>query len=139
MPQSKRSQRITISKSTKKLKPNRGLELKQELVKKNRSRLDQCSNLFVLRLYNERTDKLQTVRAHFPPSESSYFYFGKNRVRDATVTVPHRLIVTIDNRSTGHRSEPKTVPPKTGLNREPFHRKLVQTGPNRKPFNRKPV
>jgi mRNA turnover protein 4 len=80
MPKSKRSQRITISKSSKKLKANRGLELKQELVKKIRSRLDDCSNLFVVRLYNERTDKLQTVRAHFPPSESSYFFFGKNRV-----------------------------------------------------------
>ena len=33
-----------------------------------------------IRLYNERTDKLQAVRAHFPPSESSYFFFGKNRV-----------------------------------------------------------
>ncbi|CAF0803324.1 unnamed protein product [Rotaria sordida] len=80
MPKSKRSQRITISKSSKKLKTNRGLELKQELVKKIRSRLDQCSNLFVIRLYNERTEKLQIVRQHFPPSESSYFFFGKNRV-----------------------------------------------------------
>jgi mRNA turnover protein 4 len=80
MPKSKRSQRITISKSSKKLKANRGLELKQELVKKIRSRLDDCSNLFVIRLYNERTDKLQIVRSHFPPSESSYFFFGKNRV-----------------------------------------------------------
>jgi len=80
MPKSKRSQRITISKSSKKLKANRGLELKQELVKKIRSRLDDCSNLFVIRLFNERTDKLQTVRSHFPPSESSYFFFGKNRV-----------------------------------------------------------
>lgn len=80
MPKSKRSQRVTISKSSKKLKTNRGLELKQELVKKIRSRLDECSNIFVIRLYNERTDKLQTVRAHFPPSESSYFFFGKNRV-----------------------------------------------------------
>jgi len=80
MPKSKRSQRVTISKSSKKLKTNRGLELKQELVKKIRSRLDECSHLFVVRLYNERTDKLQTVRAHFPPSESSYFFFGKNRV-----------------------------------------------------------
>ncbi|CAF4533883.1 unnamed protein product [Rotaria sp. Silwood2] len=80
MPKSKRSQRVTISKSSKKLKTNRGLELKQELVKKIRSRLDQCSHLFVVRLYNERTEKLQIVRAHFPPSESSYFLFGKNRV-----------------------------------------------------------
>lgn len=80
MPKSKRAQRITISKASKKLKTNRGLELKQELVKKIRSRLDDCSNLFVIRLYNERTDKLQAVRAHFPPSESSYFFFGKNRV-----------------------------------------------------------
>jgi len=70
----------TISKSSKKLKGNRGLELKQELVKKIRSRLDGCSHLFVVRLYNERTDKLQIVRAHFPTSESSYFFFGKNRV-----------------------------------------------------------
>jgi len=62
------------------LKQNRGLELKQELVKKIRSRLDSCSHLFVLRLYNERNDKLQAVRAHFPTSESSYFFFGKNRV-----------------------------------------------------------
>ena len=80
MPKSKRAQRITISKSSKKLKANRGLELKQELVKKIRSRLDECSHIFVVRLYNERTDKLQTVRAHFPRSESSYFFFGKNRV-----------------------------------------------------------
>ncbi|CAF0991341.1 unnamed protein product [Adineta steineri] len=80
MPKSKRAQRITIAKSSKKLKTNRGLELKQELVKKIRTRLDDCSHLFVVRLYNERTDKLQTVRAHFPPSESSYFFFGKNRV-----------------------------------------------------------
>ncbi|CAF3202102.1 unnamed protein product [Rotaria socialis] len=80
MPKSKRSQRITISKSSKKLKANRGLELKQELVKKIRSRFDECSHLFVVRLYNERTEKLQTVRAHFPPSESSFFFFGKNRV-----------------------------------------------------------
>jgi len=81
MPKSKRSQRVTISKSSKKkLKGNRGLELKQELVKKIRSRVDECSHLFVIRLYNERTDKLQTVRSHFPPSESSYFFFGKNRV-----------------------------------------------------------
>jgi len=80
MPKSKRSQRITIAKSSKKLKKNRGLELKQELVKKIRSRLDECEHLFVIRLYNERTDKLQTVRAHFPPSKSSYFFFGKNRV-----------------------------------------------------------
>ncbi len=43
----------------KKLKANRALELKQELVQKIRSRLDECSNLFVIRLYNERTDKLQ--------------------------------------------------------------------------------
>jgi len=69
-----------ISKSSKKLKANRGLELKQELVKKIRSHLDECSNIFVIRLYNERTDKLQTVRAHFPRSESSFFFFGKNRV-----------------------------------------------------------
>ncbi|UJR34296.1 hypothetical protein I4U23_021700 [Adineta vaga] len=80
MPKSKRAQRITISKSSKKLKANRGLELKQDLVKKIRTRLDECSHLFVVRLYNERTDKLQTVRAHFPRSESSYFFFGKNRV-----------------------------------------------------------
>ena len=80
MPKSKRLQRIAISKSSKKLKGNRGLELKQQLVKKIRSRLDNCSNLFVIRLYNERTDKLQAVRSHFPPSESSYFFFGKNRV-----------------------------------------------------------
>jgi len=80
MPKSKRAQRITISKSSKKLKANRGLELKQELVKKIRSRLDECSHLFVVRLFNERTDKLQAVRAHFPRSESSYFFFGKNRV-----------------------------------------------------------
>ena len=80
MPKSKRAQRITISKSSKKLKSNRGLELKQELVKKIRSRLDECSNLFILRVYNERTDKLQAVRLHFPPSESSFFFFGKNRV-----------------------------------------------------------
>ncbi|CAF1226942.1 unnamed protein product [Adineta ricciae] len=80
MPKSKRAQRVTISKSSKKLKANRGLELKQELVKKIRTRLDECSHLFVVRLYNERTDKLQTVRAHFPRSESSYFFFGKNRV-----------------------------------------------------------
>ena len=77
MPKSKRSQRITVSKSSKKLKGNRGLELKQLLVKRIRSRLDDCSNLFVIRLYNERTDKLQAVRTHFPPSESSYFFFGK--------------------------------------------------------------
>lgn len=80
MPKSKRAQRITISKSSKKLKTNRSLELKQELVKKIRSRLDECSQLFVIRTYNERTEKLQAVRAHFPPSESSYFFFGKNRV-----------------------------------------------------------
>jgi len=80
MPKSKRAQRVTITKSSKKLKQNRGLELKQELVKKIRTRLDSCSHLFVLRLYNERNDKLQAVRAHFPPSESSYFFFGKNRV-----------------------------------------------------------
>ena len=80
MPKSKRLQRIALSKSSKKLKGNRGLELKQELVKKIRKRLDDCSNLFVIRLYNERTDKLQAVRSHFPPSESSYFFFGKNRV-----------------------------------------------------------
>ena len=80
MPKSKRLQRIAISKSSKRLKGNRGLELKQQLVKKIRSRLDHCTNLFVIRLYNERTDKLQVVRAHFPPSESSYFFFGKNRV-----------------------------------------------------------
>jgi len=80
MPKSKRSQRITISKSSKKLKGNRSLELKQELVKKIRSRLDECSNLFVIRLYNERTDKLQTVRSYFPPSKSPYFFFGKNRI-----------------------------------------------------------
>ena len=80
MPKSKRSQRVALSKSSKKLKGNRGLELKQELVKKIRTRLDECTNLFVIRLFNERTDKLQTVRSHFPPSESSYFFFGKNRV-----------------------------------------------------------
>lgn len=80
MPKSKRAQRITLSKSSKKLKANRGLELKQDLVKKIRSKLDECTNLFVLRVYNERTDKLQSVRLHFPPSESSYFFFGKNRV-----------------------------------------------------------
>jgi len=80
MPKSKRLQRITLSKSSKKLKKNRGLELKQDLVKKIRSSLDECTNLFVIRLYNERTDKLQAVRAHFPRSESSYFFFGKNRV-----------------------------------------------------------
>jgi len=80
MPKSKRAQRVTISKSSKKLKQRRGLESKQELVKRIRSRLDTCSNLFILRLYNERNDKLQSVRAHFPPSESSYFFFGKNRV-----------------------------------------------------------
>ncbi|CAF4550314.1 unnamed protein product [Rotaria magnacalcarata] len=62
----------------KKFKSNRDLELKQELVKKIRSRLYECSHLFVVLLYNERTDKLQTVRAHFSPSESSYFFFGKN-------------------------------------------------------------
>lgn len=80
MPKSKRAQRVTISKGSKKLKTNRGLQLKQELVKKIRSRLDEKLNIFVVRLYNERTDKLQSVRAHFPPSESSYFFFGKNRV-----------------------------------------------------------
>ena len=80
MPKSKRAQRVTISKSSKKSKTNRGLQLKQDLVKKIRSRLDQTLNVFVLRLFNERTDKLQSVRGHFPPSESSYFFFGKNRV-----------------------------------------------------------
>ena len=80
MPKSKRSQRVTISKSSKKLKQNRGLELKQDLVKKIRCRLDQCSNVFLLRVYNERTEKLQIVRNHFPRCESSFFFFGKNRV-----------------------------------------------------------
>lgn len=80
MPKSKRLQRIALSKSSKKLKGNRGLQLKQELVKKIRSSLDECTNLFVIRLYNERTDKLQSVRARFPRSQSSYFFFGKNRV-----------------------------------------------------------
>ncbi|CAF3433477.1 unnamed protein product, partial [Rotaria socialis] len=53
----------------KKLKSNRDLELKQELVKNTRSHLYECSHLFVVLLYNEHTDKLQTVRAHFAPSE----------------------------------------------------------------------
>ena len=54
--------------------------LKQKFVRKIRSCLDHCTNIFVIRLYNERTDKLQAIRAHFPPSESSYFFFGKNHV-----------------------------------------------------------
>jgi len=61
MPKSKRLQRITLSKSSKKLKKNRGLELKQDLVKKIRSSLDECTNLFVIRLYNERTSTFPTI------------------------------------------------------------------------------
>lgn len=36
--------------------------------------------MFLPRFFNERTEKLQTVRNPFPRSESSFFFFGKNRV-----------------------------------------------------------
>ncbi|CAF2065605.1 unnamed protein product [Rotaria magnacalcarata] len=82
----------------KKSKSNRDLELKQELVKKIRSRLYECSHLFVVLLYNERTDKLQTVRAHFAPSESSYFFFGKNHEIEDYARAGNRVkeTVTVD-------------------------------------------
>ncbi|CAF3522484.1 unnamed protein product, partial [Rotaria socialis] len=85
-------------KTFKKLKSNRDLELKQELVKKIRSRLYECSHLFVVLLFNERTDKLQTVRAHFAPSESSYFFFGKNHEIEDYARAGNRVkeTVTVD-------------------------------------------
>ncbi|CAF4885986.1 unnamed protein product [Rotaria socialis] len=81
-----------------KLKSNRDLELEQELVKTNCSHLYECSHLFVVLLYNERTDKLQAVRAHFAPSESSYFFFGKNHEIEDYARAGNRVkeTVTVD-------------------------------------------
>jgi len=73
MPKSKRDQRLTLTKTKRK----RGVELKQQLVSKIHSNLDKYSSLYVLKIYNERNEKLHYIRQHLSDSQ---FFFGKNCV-----------------------------------------------------------
>ena len=64
-----------------------------------RSRLDQCSNVFVLRVYNERTEKLQTIRNHFPRSDRT-----KTSQRIVSIINENFCSIARKNRFNDHQS-----------------------------------
>ena len=63
------------------VKSPRGSQLKEDWMKKIRSRLDEWSNWFLLRLDNEWTK----IREDFPRSEWSFIFFGNNRVDETKI------------------------------------------------------
>jgi len=88
MPKSKRDQRLTLTKTKRK----RGIELKQQLISKIHSNLDKYSSLYLLKVYNERNEKLHHIRQHFSDSQ---FFFGKNRVMSIALgRTPNREYLT---------------------------------------------
>jgi len=72
MPKSKREKQITLSRTQKK-----GLELKQDVIKKVQDAADKYARLFVIRVENMRNNKLKEVREEWHHSK---FFFGKNKV-----------------------------------------------------------
>jgi len=72
MPKSKREKQISLTRTQKK-----GLELKQEVIKKVHDAADKYARLFVVRVENMRNNKLKEVREEWHHSK---FFFGKNKV-----------------------------------------------------------
>jgi len=72
MPKSKREKQISLTRTQKK-----GLELKQDIIKKVRDAADKYARLFVIRVENMRNNKLKEVREEWIHSK---FFFGKNKV-----------------------------------------------------------
>jgi len=72
MPKSKREKQISLTRTQKK-----GLELKQDVIKKVQDALDSYARVFVVRVENMRNNKLKEVREEWKPSK---FFFGKNKV-----------------------------------------------------------
>ena len=72
MPKSKREKQISLTRTQKK-----GLELKQDVIKKVQAAADNYARLFVVRVENMRNNKLKEVREEWHRSK---FFFGKNKV-----------------------------------------------------------
>jgi len=72
MPKSKREKQISLTRTQKK-----GLELKQDVIKKVRDACDKYARVFVVRVENMRNNKLKEVREEWHHSK---FFFGKNKV-----------------------------------------------------------
>jgi len=72
MPKSKREKQISLTRTQKK-----GLELKQDVIKKVQAAADNYARLFVVRVENMRNNKLKEVREEWHHSK---FFFGKNKV-----------------------------------------------------------
>lgn len=72
MPKSKREKQISLTRTQKK-----GLELKQDVIKKVQNAADTYARLFVIRVENMRNNKLKEVREEWHHSK---FFFGKNKV-----------------------------------------------------------
>ena len=72
MPKSKREKQISLTRTQKK-----GLELKQDVMKKVQDAADKYARLFVVRVENMRNNKLKEVREEWHHSK---FFFGKQKV-----------------------------------------------------------
>ena len=72
MPKSKREKQISLTRTQKK-----GLELKQDVIKKVRDACDKYARVFVVRVENMRNNKLKEVREEWHHSK---FFFDKNKV-----------------------------------------------------------
>jgi len=72
MPKSKREKQISLTRTQKK-----GLELKQDVIKKVQNAADNYARVFVIRVENMRNNKLKEVREEWHHSK---FFFGKNKV-----------------------------------------------------------
>lgn len=72
MPKSKREKQISLTRTQKK-----GLELKQDVMKKVHDAADKYARLFVVRVENMRNNKLKEVREEWHHSK---FFFGKQKV-----------------------------------------------------------
>jgi len=72
MPKSKREKQISLTRTQRK-----GLELKQDVIKKVQNAADNYARVFVIRVENMRNNKLKEVREEWHHSK---FFFGKNKV-----------------------------------------------------------
>jgi len=72
MSKSKREKQISLTRTQKK-----GLELKQDVIKKVHAAADNYARVFVVRVENMRNNKLKEVREEWHHSK---FFFGKNKV-----------------------------------------------------------
>ncbi|XKL69431.1 hypothetical protein PGB90_007200 [Kerria lacca] len=72
MPRSKRDKKISLTKTTKK-----GIDLKQNVIKKVQNAVEEFEHIFVFHTNNIRNGKLKQIRMLW---KDSRFLFGKNKV-----------------------------------------------------------